>query len=697
MPSDFNITIEHCNSVERADVKITPRSLNIKYGSNGLGKSTIAKAIVSQIKADGSLEELTPFKDRGKAGAIPPSVQGVETLNSALVFDEAYVNQFVFQQQEVIKNSFDIFIRTPEYYAAMDEIDDLLDGIRSEFVANKSIEQILGDLRLLREAFGTSKTGSIPKNSKIHKAFGLGNKIENVPSALEPFNDFIKSAEPSKWIAWQIKGNDFLPLSQQCPYCASALPEGPQKETALAVAKEYDANAIGHLNLLKGVIERLGSYFSENCRDSIDGITSAKVELTAAEQGFLTQLKTSVDSLISMLEALSEISFFRLRDVDKLEVEIARLKIDMRLIDKLDSEGTRAVVDPINKQLDELVEKIGPLKGCINKHKSFIEKTILGNLTSINNFLKRAGYKYAVNMIPEADEYKMKLIHEDLSEHIESASKHLSYGEKNAFALVLFMHEVTSKKPDLVVLDDPISSFDKNKKFAILNELFTGKASLRDYTVLMLTHDIEPAIDVVRGVSRVFQGANPSATHLTCKGGHVTETPIAKADIQTFAQICRENIGRLADNLVKAIYLRRYYEIVDDLGLEYNLLASLFHKRSTPTLHELAGIRDMTLTEKADAEVKIKNYIPDFDYDSLVLETADEAKMQAKYDATTVGYEKIQLFRMMRDRHDDDVVTKFVNEAYHIENEFVMQLNPHKFESVPEYIVEACTKQLKKP
>lgn len=32
----------------------------------------------------------------------------------------------------------------------------------------------------------------------------------------------------------------------------------------------------------------------------------------------------------------------------------------------------------------------------------------------------------------------------------------------------------------------------------------------------------------------------------------------------------------------------------------------------------------------------------------------------------------------------------FVNESFHIENEYVMQLNPHKFDNVPEYVVLEC-------
>lgn len=206
----LSITIKNCNSIDQAEVGLIKGSLNIKYGPNGLGKSTLARAIVSKIRDDGTLKDLVPFKNRGKDEVDEPSVEGVEELKTALVFDDEYVQQFVFQKDEVIKNSFDVFIRTPEFLRDMEEVDVLLSGIKNAFYGNDNIEQVLSDLKELREAFGkTGKSGAIPKNSKIHKAFGGGNKVENIPEELKPFELFIKSEEPSKWISWQIKGNDF--------------------------------------------------------------------------------------------------------------------------------------------------------------------------------------------------------------------------------------------------------------------------------------------------------------------------------------------------------------------------------------------------------------------------------------------------------------------------------------------------------
>jgi ABC-type branched-subunit amino acid transport system ATPase component len=144
---DYEITIENCNSIDSANIVVTKGCLNIKFGPNGLGKSTIAKAIVSQARNDGTLVELVPFKSREKEGAAPPKVDGIGDINSALVFDEAYVNLFAFQQDEVVKNSFDIFIKTPEYDSAMAEIEKLFDGIKKAFADKPEIEQTTNDKR----------------------------------------------------------------------------------------------------------------------------------------------------------------------------------------------------------------------------------------------------------------------------------------------------------------------------------------------------------------------------------------------------------------------------------------------------------------------------------------------------------------------------------------------------------------------
>lgn len=86
--------------------------------------------------------------------------------------------------------------------------------------------------------------------------------------------------------------------------------------------------------------------------------------------------------------------------------------------------------------------------------------------------------------------------------------------------------------------------------------------------------------------------------------------------------------------------------------------------------------------------------IPSFDCDALLVQLNDPDAMMKKYKETNVGYEKIQLFRLIKGKHEDKVITKFINESYHIENEYVIQLDPRRFDSIPEYVVIECDKLL---
>lgn len=266
----------------------------------------------------------------------------------------------------------------------------------------------------------------------------------------------------------------------------------------------------------------------------------------------------------------------------------------------------------------------------------------------------------------------------------------MSYGERNAFSIVLFMYECLTKRPDLIVLDDPISSFDKNKKFAILEMLFRGKESLQDKTVLMLTHDIEPIIDLIKNLSHTFQ-PTPRATFLKSRAGVVSEIPITKSDVSSFAQICAENISNLRGDVIKVIYLRRHYEILDGKGLEYNLLSNILHKRTHPIIRNNGNEMPMSPEEINSATARIKEKLNSFSYQALLDKVNDRAAMIAAYKAAGNNYEKLQLFRIINnENHENDVVKKYINESFHIENEYIMQLNPHKYDFIPEYIIAEC-------
>jgi energy-coupling factor transporter ATP-binding protein EcfA2 len=698
--ADYQITIKNCNSIGEAAISLRPGSLNIKYGPNGLGKSTIARALTLRTEGEGSLEELTPFKHRADDDGPRPEVTGAESISTVLTFNETYVSQFVFQRDEVLKNSFEIFINTDEYQQGLKDIASMFEALKETFTEETEFDEALTSFKELHGTFNLTKAGALAKTSKGYKALGMGGKLNNIPKPLLGYKGFIESEDPANWILWQSKGKAFLELSDNCPFCSI---ESVNKATATQVSVEYESAAVKNMGVLRSVIEKLGRYFEPTYLAQLEEITTSIKELTPEQSTFLVILRTQIETLLRKLSAVRALSFHALQAEDNVAEVLEELKIDLKLLHALNSEATVSVVALINGKLDEVGGQISDVKRRIGVQKTRVAKLIRDNQKAINDFLDSAGYRYSVRIEAREDSYRMLLEHQDAPGHLESAASHLSYGEKNAFALILFMHHVQRAKPDLIVLDDPISSFDKTKKFAILHQLFHGPNSLRYTTSLLLTHDIEPAIDMVRsGTSGKFKEVAPVVHFLTGRSGTVTETPIYAADIKTFSQVCESNIASANDPIIKCIYLRRLLEIHGSRGVGYQLLSNLVHLRDVPIRKSAAeDDTEMAREEVAEATKEIQKFIPDFDYAHLLSELRDTQGLQGKFHGTDVGYEKVQLFRIMSELHPavlkgDDVFTKFVNESYHIENEYVMQLNPKDFDSVPEYVIAACTELLSK-
>ncbi|MFZ1730012.1 MAG: AAA family ATPase [Bacteroidota bacterium] len=684
----MNLSIAYCNNIDTGAIAIEEGRLNVKYAMNGTGKSTVARAIELQLRGDDRLKELTPFKLLDSSdGAHAPQVDGLGGVLSCAVFNDAYINQFAFKPDEVLADSFEVFVRSPDYDRHLVEIEALTADIRTTFKDSQEIDQVIGELGTLSDSFGKSKSG-FSAAGVLNKGIGMGNKIANIPKGLESYTAYLRSSVNSKWLRWQMDGNEYVELSDNCPYCTS--PTAEKKETIAQVSEEYDAKAVEHLNKIVTVLESLGRYFSDDARAKLKAIACNVDGLSAEERSYLLRIKEQVDVLRRKMLDLWGMTYFSLKDSTKVSDALAALRIDLDYLPELESPSTRELVEKINTALDSVLGKVGKLQGEVAQQTAVINKTIRGNKDGINEFLKCAGYKYHVDVEYVDQTYKMRLRHVDSPEVVKSGSQHLSYGEKNAFALVLFMYECLFKGPDIVVLDDPISSFDRNKKYAVIDMLFRGKRSLRGKTVLMMTHDLEPIIDILYNLPHKFEPI-PAASFMWLRQGVLQEKGIERTDLCSFGRICDENIEGATEDVVKVAYLRRYYEIRDNKGMAYQLLSNLLHKRAVPFKKESGVQIPLTEEEMLQATEDIRVKMPTFDYQGLLSRVTDAALLRDAFLQSPHSYDKLQLFRLLQDQvATNDVVQKFINETYHIENEYVMQINPCTYEIVPEFILEEC-------
>jgi len=691
----MNIEIKNCNNIDSARIAVTEGRLNIKYAINGTGKSTVAHAIELSTNGKG-LMGLTPYKYLGEdpiSEIHTPSVIFSEEIESVAIFNEEYVNQYLFRPNELVENSFEVFIKTPDYDARMANIHALIENIKKTFKENPDLDELISDLTTFISGFGKAQKG-YSKTGSIGKGIAKGNKIINVPPVLAEYTPYIQSEKNAAWLTWQSKGEEYLDLSEQCPYCAGKL-SSPQKEVVKQVAIEYDSKYVAELQKMVGVFQSLREYFTEDVKAVIDKLALSSTEFSKEQINYLLEIKNQVNILNSHLIDIRSLDFTSLKDVDKVIAELNRQKIDLELLAHINSEYTARKVSLVNGALDSVIEQAGKLQGEVNKQKALIQNTINKYSSEINGFLESAGYKYNVSIVEDtgANTYRLILCSTDTLAPINDVKLHLSYGERNAFALALFMYRVLKENPSLIILDDPISSFDKNKKYAIMEMLFQGNGSLQGKTVIMLTHDFDPIVDMIHTSSiRCRFYPVPVASFLCNENGILTEQEILPADIQSFFEIANTNIRSDIDIINKLIYLRRRLEACGDKGLAWQLLSNFVHPdRETPVIQDASEPRNMTAEEIAAASRQICEDIPDFDYPTAYARAHDPHQMIELYKTLTNSYEKIQLYRMINHGQiSDTVFKKFVDEAFHIENDSLFQLNPSKYSTIPYYIIELC-------
>lgn len=385
---------------------------------------------------------------------------------------------------------------------------------------------------------------------------------------------------------------------------------------------------------------------------------------------------------------------------DEKESTEKKYRYDVRILNVLATTGLKASSNVLNTTIDGVLNRIIQLRIKISRQNALIRNIISRNQKEINDFLRYAGYHYTVSIEEsEGKNYRLLLHYEDHREAINAVQAHLSYGERNALALLLFMYSIKRETPDLVILDDPISSFDGNKKFAIVNMLFKEPGYLRGKTVLLLTHEFGTVVDMVHTMKRNF-GAVSTAAFLSTRNGVLQEQQIHADDIKAYPAIAEKNIAESTDPLNKLIYLRRLMEFENNKNDAWQLLSNVFHvgdgTREAPMKCIGNGIEiPMTPDEVQKGTEDIKKYILDFDYQMAYQRMEDQNLLISLYDSTEANYEKLQIYRLIFiGRPMNVVVQKFVNETYHVENDYMFQLDPRIYDTVPQYIVDVCNQAI---
>lgn len=689
----MKIEIKDCNNIKNGIISFNEGRLNIKYGSNGIGKSTISKAINAFLNDDKNIiEELRPYDNDNSI----PYLSGIDNIKSISIYDEQFVEQYVLLQEgnELVKNSFEIFIKTKDYDEKINEIENLLIEVKKMFETHPELQELMNGLRQFIDDFGKNKSGYSP-TGVLGKTLGLGNKISNIPESLEEYSTFIKSSNNTDWLKWQSEGLSFVDDTNKCPFCLSNIKE--KKGIIEELNEIYKSKDIKKLTEVLNMFDIIKPYFENETNTKVSEIEQNSTGMKQEQINYLIEIKNQTENLLNAFAKLLSLNFNSLKNVDNISDLINSYKIDIALYNHLNSDLMVRIINDFNSALDVVISKASELQSRIASQKNKTKKVIENYKAEINNFLSFAGYKYQVDFIDDFNTSKLILTYKNATDYNRITTNNLSYGERNALALVMFLYSAIKENPDLIILDDPVSSFDDNKKYAIMNMLFHGKDNLQNKSVLLLTHDFNIIIDIMYNFHHSIN-PSPVASFLCNKNGELVEKEIKKESIKSIIDIKNEIISsNNIDNINKLIYLRRCLELDDENNCAYELVSNLFHKREKPIIKNGSKMdKEMTSQEIEKGISIIKGNGIDFDYQKELKKVLDFDTMLNLYNRSSSNYEKLQIFRIMyAGEIDDAVFKKYLDETYHIENDYLFQLNPTEYETIPQYIVDMCDNYIK--
>lgn len=687
----MKIIYNNVGCIKNGEIFIERNKLNIKYGINGTGKSTISKGILAKVNDEKIiLDELVPHG----SDEIPEVIID-EDFESAILFNQDYINSQLFNE-DITSNTFEIVINTTEYRLAVDKINKHFKKLSDE-ISSDGLKKTHEKLTSFINSIKFNNNGKISGHSKLGKAKNIPDLTTNLHDMSKPYIRYLQDNDNSEWFDWFNRGIKFIKDKSlsKCPLCNSDL-----NANIDYISKEINSIATKP-NLkadfeMKAIYRQIENVINDYRKQTFNNVLNSGIEPTNNELRELKELrekveseKKKIDNLFSLDVNIIEKKFNENLLIDFLEEN----KLDLAFFNQLDQTVFNNI-ESVNIKIDEIIRSNKDIKDLIKEFSEYLNSLISDKKQYINDFLSISGIPYCIDIIAEGEK-NYKTILKPVNGDTIVSDRPLSYGEKNTISLILFSLEAASK--DFIILDDPVSSFDNNKKFAIFHYLFTkDKAVFRDKTVLLLSHDFDVIVDF--NFKYELSAYKPNICILKNMNHVLKEEKLSdKKIVSTVKEWKRKAKANQNNFLIRIVNLRKYYEYMDRKDkVVFNILSSLEHRDPEPMNSKKESLLSNVGVEKiADANEKIKEIIPDFDYDKYIKEIDDDSKLKEWYKSTKSNVEKIQIMRVYlhKNKHiydENKVFINFLTESYHVENNNLKMITESKFDSIPYYIIKMC-------
>ena len=619
----MKIEIKGYKNIDSLSYEITEYKANVLIGVSGSGKSSIASAL---------LEDDFDFNKKvGYIGAVSANLNGIKVLDEEMsVFSESTLNNYLFEETKN-ESIFNVLIDDDNIYTkSRKKLDTVLDEISKQIkISDKNEQEYLS----LQNQLG----GNLTSTNKLRSTSAVKKMKKSIASLTRKRFYRKISILDKDLVKWRVSGEKFL-TNHKCPYCEKIISSTKEKE--LHDYKHIDINSYGKVDLSS---------------TQLDLINSPKVILT--DKG----LQKLENELISIGVALKE--------YHKLKSDIEVLfdtDFDINKISKFIYEDELFVHFPSLKgPVNKLKRNITRLSGAAREAQNKTKSVLLRKLKNINKTLKSFGIPYKIEAKYRQSKIEgYKLYHcDDVSK--EDRSRGLSTGEKKIVSLIFFILEQKKFTKKLIIFDDPVSSYDENRRFSIFKYMLNN---LQGKTYLILSHDQSFA----KYASFSTKHCIGKVDYFSNDGNSIKTIPISKSDFSNITDYIINRINNSSNYMQLIINLRYYYEINRKYP-EYSYLSAIIHKDNVSTWLSKSKFNENQILNKINKRFNI---------------VLSKFNLSVYTGINTTGYTDIEKIFLLREVVTEKTLKNEISNYVHLNTAYAVSLNPYKFSFCSNYLLD---------
>lgn len=164
----MKITLKNVASIRKGTVQIDEGKINVLYGANGIGKTTLIKVLKEIIEGTFDQNKET-FKPLFNLNAIPEANIDKRNFSNILIFNKDYVDNYLYKD-DLANNSYALIAKTSDLEKQIQSINEILD--KAKQAANSSIlNSLIADFDNVDTAikFKENKKESLNLSSIYHQ------------------------------------------------------------------------------------------------------------------------------------------------------------------------------------------------------------------------------------------------------------------------------------------------------------------------------------------------------------------------------------------------------------------------------------------------------------------------------------------------------------------------------------------------